>query len=493
MGLGRNTPKEVGVPSSFAKYRALTVDWFTVARATIDMFPNLVLLEIFDLYMDEGHIEGWHTLVHVCREWRIVVFGSPRRLDLRLLCTASTPVREMLDIWPPLPIVVRGNGYAKWGVDNIIAALEHNDRICQLDCLQFECSDSEWEEVLAKMRQPFPRLTHVLLQPEHGQALVDPDSFLGGSAPSLQALKLYRIAFKFPGLPKLLLSVTDLVILDLWEIPQSGYISPEAMVTCLSVLTRLEKLEIGFKFYQSHPDRRSRRPPLTRTLLPVLTKLWFEGVDEYLEELVARIDAPLLNHLIVTFFQALPISGTQQLTQFINRTPKFKALDQARLIFDPHWDSSSCVTLRPQIGGWPRLRVTCCPNDPLSSLTDVCNAFPRALISAVEHLYIFQGAQFEGIESGNSQWLELLHLFTAVKSLYISEQLAPGVAFALQDPGERMAEVLPALQTLFLEDPPSRPVQKVIGKFVAARGLAGYPITVSRWELEEGMLDVSDD
>jgi hypothetical protein len=30
-------------------------------------------------------IQAWHTLVHVCRKWRTVVLGSPRRLDLRLL------------------------------------------------------------------------------------------------------------------------------------------------------------------------------------------------------------------------------------------------------------------------------------------------------------------------------------------------------------------------------------------------------------------------
>ncbi len=33
---------------------------------------------------------------HVCQKWRSVVFGSPRRLNLRLLCTKRTPVREML-------------------------------------------------------------------------------------------------------------------------------------------------------------------------------------------------------------------------------------------------------------------------------------------------------------------------------------------------------------------------------------------------------------
>jgi hypothetical protein len=137
----------------------------------------------------------------------------------------------------------------------------------------------------------------------------------------------------FLGLPKLLLSATILVELGLWEIPHSGYISPEAMVAGLSVLTSLERLLIEFESPQSRPDPRGRRPPPpTRTLLPVLTVVCFKGVSEYLEDLVAWIDAPLLEYLHITFFQQL-IFDTPQLNQFISRTPKFKTQDEADVVF----------------------------------------------------------------------------------------------------------------------------------------------------------------
>lgn len=87
-------PKEANVSTFFAQLSAPIFDcqWSNVGRVTIDMLPEIALLDIFDFY---GHeIDAWHTLVHVCRKWRIIVFGSPRRLDLRLLCTASTPVSE---------------------------------------------------------------------------------------------------------------------------------------------------------------------------------------------------------------------------------------------------------------------------------------------------------------------------------------------------------------------------------------------------------------
>jgi hypothetical protein len=81
---------------------------------------------------------------------------------------------------------------------------------------------------------------------------------------------------------------------------------------------------IRFEFPQRRPNRKIRRPPpLTRTFLPVLTKLRFKGVSEYLKDLVARVDSPLLNNLEITFFDQL-IFDTPLLIQFISRTPMLK-------------------------------------------------------------------------------------------------------------------------------------------------------------------------
>jgi hypothetical protein len=99
---------------------APTIDWYVVARVTIDMLPDIALLRIFDFYLVEARIgrmwfnletvETWSALVHVCQKWRNIVFGSPRRLDLRLFYTTDTKVSEMLDIWPLLPIAIRVEG-----------------------------------------------------------------------------------------------------------------------------------------------------------------------------------------------------------------------------------------------------------------------------------------------------------------------------------------------------------------------------------------------
>ncbi len=327
------------------------------------------------------------------------------------------------------------------------------------------------------MQQPYPALADLKIRWWHndGAAPIVPESFLGGSAPRLRHLSLDYIPF--PGLPKLLLSATHLVVLHLWKIPNLGYITPEAIVTGLSTSPRLEVLRLVFEYPLSRPKRESRRPPpLTRSVLPALTIFRFQGSSEYLEDLVARIDTPLLDGLEIAFFHQL-IFDTPQLTQFISRTPNLKTHGEACVVFFQDYVG----VILPQ--AFPRqleLGVTCRQSDwQLSSLAQICSsALPQALIPTMEHLYIrdnFLPPHWQD-DTEDNQWLEILHPFTNVKNLYISRKLAPSITPVLQElVGERAVEVLPALQNLSLEE--FHP--EAVGKFVAARQLAGHPIIVS--------------
>ena len=90
-------------------------------------------------------------------------------------------------------------------------------------------------------------------------------------------------------------STTDLVELHLSDIPDSGYISPEAIVTSLSPLTNLKVFALEFQSPRSRADRANRHPPpLTPVALPALIHLGFLGDSDYLEAIVSRIDAPSL-------------------------------------------------------------------------------------------------------------------------------------------------------------------------------------------------------
>jgi hypothetical protein len=468
----------------FSQNPATTTNWCNVGRVTMDILPDDVLLDIFYFLVVEFNIFNgfeaeiwWRTLVHVCRKWRNVIFGSPHRLDLRLICSDRTPVREMLDVWPPLPIVIRQYAGRKLGGDNLIAALERNDRVCQITL----GLDLQLGMVLDAMQEPFPALSHLTLYPNTPGIIapIVPDSFMGGSAPRLQYLVLEGVLI--PGLPKLLLTTTDLVLLDLRRIPHSGYISPEAIVTCLSTLPRLEVLYLGFESPRSRPNRESRRPPPpTRSVLPALIALYFKGVSEYLEDLVARIDSPRLAFLEIALFHQL-IFDTPQLIQFLSRTPTLKVNDQATVVFSGSYVG---VTFR-NTSSYYSLEILCRqPDWQLSSMAQIYTSlFPRSFIHMVERLTIRESS-YPTLEWQDDiediQWLELLHPFTAVKYLSLSKEFTPHIAPYLQGlVGERTTEVLPALQSLVLEElHPPAPFEEAIQKFVAARRLSNHLVTI---------------
>ena len=333
------------------------------------------------------------------------------------------------------------------------------------------------------MQEPFPALTNLTLYGDNAEtALVIPDSFSGGSAPHLRFLTLDRLPF--PGLSKLLLSATGLIHLDIWRIPHSGYISPEVMASCLSVLTRLVSLTLGFESPRSRPNRETRR--LTRTVLPAFLTLHFKGASEYLEDLVARIDAPRLDCLEIKFFNQL-IFDTPQLIQFITRTPELKGCNQAYL----HFSSLDVVVnlkYPPTLARWNNglnLAISCKQSEwRLSALAQVCSSsFPQSLIHKVERLYISEEGYYilkwlDDLEG--SQWLELLHPFMGVKHLHLSGKVAPCIVSSLQDlVGSRTTEVLPALESLHLNKRIFGSCKEAIGKFVAARQLSNLPVTVS--------------
>jgi hypothetical protein len=81
----------------------------------------------------------------------------------------------------------------------------------------------------------------------------------------------------------------------------------------------------------------------------------------------------------------------------------------------------------------------------------------------------------------NIQWLEFLHLFTTVKTVSLSEEFTPRVVPASQDlSGERIMEVLPALQSVFSpESSLSGPVEEALAQFLTARQLSGHPVAVN--------------
>ena len=490
---------------------------------TIGTLSDDVLLEVFSCYVEEAYdaayrpdefyveevydsacspdrfheikkLEAWCTLIHVCRRWRHLVFSSPRRLNLRLICTRRNPVREMLGNWPTLPIVIDdqelGGAYQTLTrqVVNVVAALEHRDRVCQIGL--GDISRSVFPILAEKMQESFPALTHLQLDSDYGSPMLHPGSFLGGSAPCLRSLTLQGISF--PALPTLLSTTKNLVKLRLGRIPHSGYLSPDAMVVCLSFLTKLENLVLRFSSPQPRPNSSIRHLPLlTRVTLPSLTQFNFYGANEYIEDLVARVNIPQLHDLEITLFGEALFEASQ-LSQFLGQAEKFKVPRRALLDFGSYSDVARLSLSGDPVDGTTLVLPITYIADidfQLRFLHTLSRSPPPPLqLSSFERLDIVMGHTEHGMDY--IPWLELFQPFTAVKDLYLDNRAVLHLAPTLQElTEERATHVTPALQRIFVQSygqPEDAAAQAAIGSFIAARQFSGHPVAVHDWEWGSG-------
>lgn len=456
------------------------------------MLPDDVLLEIFDHHrlaaLDDSQFGTWewHRLAHVCQRWRSIIFASPRRLDLRLVYTYRKPVRKTIDCWSALPISIWYPRQVLYhplppsDEDNVIAALQYPDRIREIN---LTLTRSLLAKLTPLMQDSFPVLESLQLgSREMLEPLVLPSSFLGESTPGLRHLNLHHTAF--PTLPRLLLSATDLLSLRLYEIPNAGYFSPEALVTGLGATPNLKFLEIYFPHSASSPGQDSPRPfpRATRAALPALTEFQFRGDIEYLEDLVARIDAPSVEQFCATLFDQRMLFELRQLAQFIGRTEGLKSSPHRTSIW--LWERGFFITHyfgQPSPGGGVgafQLQISCYElAQQVTLLTRICKQL-SLLLSNVEQLDIEADPALPNTwdETDTTQWLELLSPFSRVRKLELIGTLVTSIASALgQSAGKLGREVLPSLRDLHLRDTLISPP---IESSIAAIRLSGQTIAV---------------
>ena len=474
IGRQENAPIKPGQSTPFAWRLQRLLIKYNIYPTTVDILPDDALLTIFLLCNDasSSDLSWWQPLVHVCRRWRHIIFASPLHLNLTLMCTARTPARLSLDIWPPIPIALHFTTYGPddYGeAENIIAAMKRPDRInyIRLENLMF----LNFWRLTRRMETPFPALTYLSLRPGDGMPDLDdctlPDMFLGGSAPSLQTFSLCHI--QFPALPKLLLSTTQLVTLRLSSVPTLRHMSPREIVTCLAALPKLKQLDITHFDKFPDPDQSSLR---TRVVLPSLTSFYFNGICGHLEDLVAQIDTPMLQTLSLTLGV---IIRAPQLLRFISCAEKLKPPTRAVFVFG---QSRLLLKFTPSDG------VEFSTNDyhsadQFTAMSLLCLSL-SPLLSRVERLYFGHSLPPSTQDFVDSEhWLNLFRPFIAVQSLCVPKKAWPRVELALRALSEpRATEVLPELRTLYLEEPPEE-AKKSIESLISERGLTVQSYTAA--------------
>ena len=344
-------------------------------QVTIETLSHDVLLNIFRHYLDATP-RFWPSLACVCQRWRQIVLTSPVGLNLRLYCTPGTPVLKFLDCWAALPIIIQYGGVPNLDApapeddDNIIAALKQSGRVSSISLTV----TTSLLEKLSVVSDPFLELAELTLLSQDNMQLTLHSTFRLG--PRLRTLHSTRIAFR--SFPQLLSPCHDLVDLQLHEIPSAGYFPPEAFSNALSGMTNLRSLSLHFLSSSPRRNYLGLSPPSEgRVGLPALICLKYRGTSKYMDCLAARIDAPHLGDIDITFFSQ-PTIDASQLGRFIERTEMHTSLIQAEVQTSAHaisiffTDSSTSTPLR--------LRISCKQIDwQLSCMAQVCDQFSSFL------------------------------------------------------------------------------------------------------------------
>ena len=400
--------------------------------------------------------------MHICRRWRRIVFESQRSLHLRLFCAPGTPVLKTPSVWPALPIVIQYGGSRSSNPpvpedeDNIVAALKQPDRI---NSISLTVTKSLLEK-LSTIERPFSELENLVILCGDDVPLTLSSAFRWGSR--LRNLHLTGVAI--PALPQLLVSSTGLVDLQLHEISEVGYISPEEFASALSRMSYLRTLSLHF--LSSAPYVGVPPQPSERVTLLALRKFNYRGNSKYLDSLVARIDAPQLGNINVTFFSQSPPMRLPQLDQLIDRIAMHKSHRQADILSSENAISVSFT--QPESPTYLVLQVTCKSiSQQLAHMTRICNGLYSSL-SGIEHLRVCATRPW----GYHKDWRNILSIFRGIKWAYVACGHPANITVA-----KTIALLLPALHKLCIPEPlPLR--QRAVESFIHSRLLSGHIIAV---------------
>jgi hypothetical protein len=392
-------------------------------------------------------------------------------------------MKSILELWPTLPIAIRYNGIAKpkaKALDNITLALRDPDRVCEID---IGVTSPMLGLLLDSIQQPFPALERIRIMSNsttRSPPIFD-GTFLGGYSPRLQTIHLSGISVPLPALRRLLLSANHLDTLELHHIPNTGYFSPEDLVTSLSALTRLRRLSLRFCLPTSRLAPNSRSTHQAHITLSSLQYFEFHGTSEYLERLVSRINVPGLRYFTITFYNRL-IFEIPQLCQFIGLVDALRSPTEA--IVEP---SQRVVLInlirrgeRRSFIGELCIYISCRQLDwQLSSAAQLFSQL-NPFLTGVRNLTIRKSSFSPTTEENDvdsAQWLELFVPFSNVQTVNVSEKFVPDV---VQDLGMATEGVLPALTLLHLHGyRKSASVQEAAKLFVDARERSGHKINLN--------------
>ncbi|KAH9955479.1 hypothetical protein BC827DRAFT_872668 [Russula dissimulans] len=425
----------------------------------------------------------WYKLAQVCRRWRYLILGSAHHLGLSLVCSRGTPVAEMLEHSPPLPLLIdhvdHSDSITTDDEEGIMLALEHRDRVRRI---RLNIPVPNMQKIIMALEDEFPILEFLRIGPpiKLNTSLTFPKPL---RAPHLRHLILTNFALPI-GSP-LLTTAAGLVTLSLSWISPSVYFHPNDLVHRLSQMPHLETLSVAF--HSPVPNREVkrellRRPLTTHATLPNLRWFGFKGASAYLEALLPCMTAPRLAKLYVWFFNQLTFD-LPRLLQVLN-TAENLSFSSAMLLFHEEWLSAIVYPNEGPMMSTLYMDVSCQHLDWQVTSTAQIFRVLRSAFSAVENLtlkYRRYGVSSEWRnEADRTQWRDLLRSFNNVRTLRVDPELVDQLdrSLRLEEDGESPVELLPELKEL--EYSTLLRSGAAFTAFNDARRIAGRPVTVVR-------------
>ena len=423
----------------------------------------------------------WYKLAQVCQRWRRLILEFPSHLGLSLVCTAGTPVAEMLNHSPPLPLIIDHlHTYRIITVDDedgINRALQRRDRVRRI---RLRMGVRTLKRLIKLINEEFPMLEYLYIEPLNKHNSLSLPGTL--QAPRLRHLVLFNFTFQI-GSPIL----DDLVTLSLENIDTSTYFDVNELFQRLSHMPQLETLRISFHSSLSDKDverNLSQRPPSTDVTLPNLRWFGFGGASAYMKAVLPRTTIPFLKVIEVMFFNQ-PSDSMLFILQFLCKTksPRFRNIrvtfyrQHVVVMMYPHERTGMHAIRMRIICGHLYMQV--------ASTAEIFNGI-RIVFAEAESLILEHEASLRwhnGLESpDHTQWRELFRSFNHVKSLYVCGTLVEELSRSLRpEYGESFAELLPELKTVSYSAShyaaagesfePTEP-------FIRLHGNLGFPVTL---------------
>jgi hypothetical protein len=212
------------------------------------------------------------------------------------------------------------------------------------------------------------------------------------------------------------------------------------------------------------------------------------GVDEYSEDLLAQIDAPQLKTLTITFFRQTFFDIQQVIYHAwtlgsFNRAEVTLGHNHVNIKLHQLEGTNTSKTLELEVQDQYQDEE---PGWQVSSITQICTQ-SSSLLSSITELNILNDPflsvhDFEFVMD-DSEWLELFHPFTTVRTLRLPGEPLLNVISSVQElTRESITEVLPALQSLYIRkyfgDAEYCDEQQSIWLFFAQRQHSDHPITL---------------